>query len=454
MGGSAARQLSWYVGRWLVASVPMGGSAARGLPRSYVSLNRFFRMAKGSFLGVKRGKLGDAVGYNVTNSSDKEKQGWRAYQPVVSNPQTVAQIDQRVKLQAVNNLYRALKPIIQRGWENHKYGDESRRAFLKRALSASFTGPYIEKGSTLAVPIEGVPITYGSLPPVVVGCPGGGTLPILLSVQLGDFVSLSTIGDISAQFIGSGSAQEGDQVTFVFGYIPDTTAIVVYKEISFIVDSSDNRSTEDTLGVSFTDTTVEDTPVLAIDEFTNFNYSGFNYCCLVSVSRNGDTANLRSYAEFAMTDSFRAQFYGNAEQNAAAKRSYRKQQSAETNWPLVPGDDTEVAPGNTVGVLNSATPEQVIITGYRVQNGYAQVFDANNSIWRYVYATGVQGTSYHKWLTSNKTSDSMWNSTAPSGAEAAQAIRFSASNDANAADLAFARWLNDEVGYVGYYLFK
>lgn len=294
-------------------------------------------MAKGSTNGVIRGKKGNTVYYKITNSNNKEKQGWREYTTEVANPQTEGQIDQRVKMAAVNNLYRALKPIIQRGWENHKYGDESRRAFLKRALGVSFTGPYIEKGSTLAAPIEGVPITYGSLPPVVVDCPPQAVLPVLLSVQLGDFVSLSTIADISAQFISSGSAQEGDQVTFVFGWVPDTTSYVVYKEISFIVDPSDNRTTEDTLGIVFTDTTVEDYPRLAIDEFKGFNYNAYEYCFLCSVSRNGDNTNLRSYAEFAMTASFRALFYDNAEQNAAAKRSYRKQQSADTNWPLVPG---------------------------------------------------------------------------------------------------------------------
>lgn len=405
-------------------------------------------MAKGSFLGVKRGKLGDAVGFNVTNSNDKDKQGWRVYQPVVSNPQTEGQIDQRVKMAAVNNLYRALKPIIQRGWENKKYGDESRRAFLKRALGASFTGPYIEKGSTLAAPIEGVPITYGSLPAVVVDCPGAGTMPILMSVQLSpDMVALSTIGQVSAQFISSGTAQEGDQVTFVFGWVPDTTSYVVYKEISFIVDPSDGRSTESTLGIVFTDTEVEGTARLAIDEFSGFVYSGYEYCFLCSVSRNGENTNLRSYAEFTMTAAFRAMFYDNAEQNAAAKRSYRKQLSADTNWPLVPDSDVVLPVGTTHAMVNSATPAQVQVNAYRMQGGYLQVWDNTNSIWRYVYGTGAQNLAYHKWLTSNKTGENVWSSTAPSGAQTADAIMFTTSNDSTEADREFARWLVSDAGY-------
>ena len=410
-------------------------------------------MAKGSFLGVKRGKLGDAVGYNVTNSNDKDKQGWRVYQPVVSNPQSDAQIDQRVKLAAVNNLYRALKPIIQRGWENHKYGDASRRAFLKRALGSAFTGPYIEKGSTLAAPIEGVPITYGSLPAVVVDCPGAGTMPILMSVQLSpDFVSLSTIGQVSAQFISSGTAQEGDQVTFVFGWVPDTTSYVVYKEISFIVDPSDSRSTEDTLGIVFTDTEVEGTARLAIDEFSGFVYSGYEYCFLCSVSRNGENTNLRSYAEFTMTAAFRAMFYDNTEQNAAAKRSYRRQQSADSNWPLVPDSDVVLPVGTTHGMVNSATPERVLINAIRIQDGYTQVYDVTNSIWRYVYCTDVRLSQYQKWMSGDKVSAAMWTGTAPSGAVATNAVRLLSTTDATADDLVFDAWLVEN-GYNGRYIY-
>ena len=290
-------------------------------------------MAKGSFLGVKRGKLGDAVGYNVTNSNDKDKQGWRVYQPVVSNPQTDGQIDQRVKLAAVNNLYRALKPIIQRGWENHKYGDESRRAYLKKALGASFEGPYIEKGSTLAVPIKNVPIMYGSLPPVQVECTDNHIWFLNITVD-GD--SYSTVGDISQLFIKHGLAQEGDQVTIVLGYLTEL-GMVSYKTISFYVNTSDEASFEDTFGLVMSAETFEDVDRLVIFE-VNWPFSLTACCALCSVSRDGDNTNLRSYAEFAMTEAFENYFYGNAAtKKAAAKASYIKTRSDNTNWQQVPG---------------------------------------------------------------------------------------------------------------------
>lgn len=410
-------------------------------------------MAKGSFLGVKRGKLGDAVGYNVTNSNDKDKQGWRVYQPVVANPQSDGQIDQRVKMQAVNNLYRTLKPIITRGWENKKYGDESRRAFLKKALGASFTGPFIEKGSTLAAPIEGVPITYGSLSPVVVDCPGGGTLPVLMSVLVPDGSNTGTIGGISTMFINSGMAQAGDQVTFVFGWVPDTTSIVVYKEISFIIDTNDGRATQNAIGIVFTSDDIDDNPRLVIDEFTDFEYSGYEYCFLCSISRNGDNANLRSYAEFAMTSSFRALFYDNAEQNAAAKRSYRRQQSADTNWPLVPDSDVVLPVGTAHAMVNSATPAQVQVNAYRMQDGYLQVYDNTNSIWRYVYCVDVRLSQYHMWLTADKLTGSMWSGTAPTGAVATDAVRMQSGSDATAVDLEFDAWLVSDAGYSARFIY-
>ena len=295
-------------------------------------------MAKGSFLGVKRGKLGDAVGYNVTNSNDKDKQGWRVYQPVVSNPQSDAQIDQRVKLAAVNNLYRALKPIIQRGWENHKYGDESRRAFLKLALGASFEGPYIEKGSTLAVPIKNVPIMYGSLTPIVSVCDDNDGLYLINVPAEG---TLSTIGDVSQCLIAAGLAKEGDQFTAVIGVLTADSGVVSYQVVSFYVNAEDTTPTTD-YGFSAQVSDWEDNNILSLNQLPGFMgaYAVTAYCAACSISRDGDGSHLRSVAEFAMTEAFENYFYGNAAtKKAAAKASYIRTRSANTNWQQVPGGE-------------------------------------------------------------------------------------------------------------------
>ena len=400
-------------------------------------------MAKGSFNGVIKGKKGNTVFYELKNSNNKEKQGWREYKASIANPQSDGQIDQRVKMQAVNNLYRALKPIITRGWENHKYGDESRRAFLKKALGASFEGPYIVKGSTLAVPIKNVPIMYGSLTPVE--CEVGRLQITLVNVKVPTDTLDGTIGNISQSFIYSGLAQEGDQVTFVYCWRSDS-GNVMYRTCSFIVDSNSSENAADKLGFEFNIQQVEDEDTLGINDIT-FAGDFYDYAFLCSISRDGDGQHLRSYAEFAMTTTFQEYFYGNAEQNEAAKRSYKKNTSASTNWEQVPSEDI-VPLGNTLGVINSSDPTAVIITGFRIQDGYAQVYDSNSSMWRYVYNVDVKQTQYHMWLTGDKTTGGMWSQTAPGGASAAQAIRLQVSDDANEADLMFANWIVGN-GYVG-----
>lgn len=371
-------------------------------------------MAKGSFLGVKRGKLGDAVGYNVTNSSDGIKQGWRVYQPVVSNPQTDAQIDQRIKLTAVNNLYRALKPIIQRGWENHKYGDESRRAFLKRALGSAFTGPYLEKGSTLAVPIEGVPITYGSLTPVVVEC--GNAVAAITNVPYTQGVT-GAIGSLSQLYISAGLAQPGDQVTYIFASL-NGAGTVSYLTRSFYVDPNSAEEAFDVLGFYVSSTAYDDNTVLAVDvEDLGLNTTAF--AALVSISRDGETSNLRSYAEFDMTSEFRSYFYGDASQVERAKASYRKKTSSSTNWPLDPGSGKY-----TPTVQSAFTNANVEFTpvGVRVvnpgQNQYLCIYDADDnnyyiesrenassSLIVYLTGTGATSTSAPAGMTSANSVD-------------------------------------------------
>lgn len=373
-------------------------------------------MAKGSFNGVITGKKGNTVFYRIKNSNNAEKQGWREYNAKVSNPQSDGQIDQRVKLQAVNNLYRALKPIIQRGWENHKYGDESRRAFLKRALGASFEGPYIEKGSTLAVPIENVPIMYGSLTPIVSVADDQDGL-ILANVPYGDG-SVDTIGDLSARMIAAGVANEGDQITIVVGVYSADSGSVIYTTISFFVNTADETEPSD-VGFSVEHDTYEGQDVVILTEFPSFGGEVVvsAYCALVSVSRDGDGQHLRSTAEFDMTTAFRNLFYGNAAaKKAAAKASYIKTRSAYTNWEQVPGEEGGGS-SSVVAVTKSGvelTPRQLI----NVDAEPARLVSTDGE--RYYLIAHTDATD--KWLYGQGTDGWTSSSSAPSGSTNANTI--------------------------------
>lgn len=379
-------------------------------------------MAKGSFNGVISGKKGNTVFYRIKNSNNAEKQGWREYNAKVSNPQSDGQIDQRVKLQAVNNLYRTLKSVIQRGWENHKYGDDSRRAYLKKALGASFEGPYIEKGSTLAVPIKNVPIMYGSLSPVQVVCDNGEIW--LMNVFVPSGAATSTVGDISQLFISSDLALEGDQVTIVLGYLTEL-GLVSYYTVSFYVIPTDDRTCSEAFGLGFATDEFEGGARLIIENIES-SFSLDACCALCSISRNGDTTNLRSYAEFAMSEPFENYFYGNAAaKKAAAKASYRKRTGANTNWEQVPGGESGGG-GSTVTAFTLSGTEIVPGSLTNVAAEPAEIVDANGQHYFVRAHTSAGGTRY---LYGQGGGDFTSSATAPTGATNANTIDPCAANN-------------------------
>ncbi len=172
-------------------------------------------MAKGTgLIGNFRGKVGNMVGYNLKDSNNKQTQGVRVYQPIVKNPKTYAQAEQRAKLAPINATYRALKAIIDRGQEGKAYGNKSRLAWLSTAMK-EFDGAWFEKSKTIGYPAL-VSITKGSLsfaPDM-----NDGEKEVVLRVT-GLAEGDTTIGAISTKIIAKyPSLQNGDQLTFVGTY--------------------------------------------------------------------------------------------------------------------------------------------------------------------------------------------------------------------------------------------
>lgn len=97
-------------------------------------------MAKGSTNGIVRGKKGNTVFYKITNSNNKEKQGWREYTPVVKNPNTDGQKYQRAIMATVMRAYAAGKAIFDHAFEGTARGGDSMNRFRKlnaKALRAA-----------------------------------------------------------------------------------------------------------------------------------------------------------------------------------------------------------------------------------------------------------------------------------------------------------------------------
>lgn len=386
------------------------------------------------------------VGYTLKDS--KQNQGWREYKPNVRNPQSDGQMVQRVKMAAVNNLYRDLKEIIQRGMENTAYGYAARKKWLSMALGQQFEGPWIIKGYTMGLPIKGVPISVGSLTPVVTNHTSYyDNVKLFLTGDTPED-EVVTIGALSQLFITAGY-QAGDQVTFVMGWVPMREAFS-WDVVSFIVDVNNTAELESIFGgTSGNGMTPSAGTYGDLDGF----YLQVDDVCAhpidamaIIVSRDGVTlgSHLRSTAYFDMNDTAAANWYSEGAYERA-KRSYMTTDAQNTNWEQDPTRGA-TAPGETRAHTNAATPALITVDAWRNQGGYAQVHDATNNIWRYVYNEDVVNTGYHKWLSGNL-SGTLWGATAPSGAEVTDAVRYRFVRDADQYDIAFVNWLIYEVGY-------
>lgn len=197
-------------------------------------------MAKGiGLIGNFKGKVGNTVGYKLTASNNGQTQGIRVYQPIVKNPKSAGQAEQRAKLLAVNATYRALKMVIDRGNEGLPYGNKSRLAWLKTALKAEGM-PWFEKG---ALPKAAVvcQLTKGSLAGFNYNVSEDSFEIVAKGVTAE--TSVATIGAVSTAIMAAyPHVKEGDQITLVFVGSDD---IGISTEIfSFVVDPASTEATD------------------------------------------------------------------------------------------------------------------------------------------------------------------------------------------------------------------
>ena len=171
-------------------------------------------MAKGSQLGLQKGKLGNTVKYRISGSNNKEEQGTRAYQPVVANPKTMAQAAQRVKMTPAVNFYRAFQEeILDHSFQGEKYGARCHAAFMKAALKMNVGFPFVPMGREAVAPGEYL-MSRGSIPSMVYDWDDTGKLVCAaLAVEDG----LDEFGVWSQDVLSAAPwLQNGDQITIAF----------------------------------------------------------------------------------------------------------------------------------------------------------------------------------------------------------------------------------------------
>lgn len=302
------------------------------------------------------GKVANVVGYVSTNKQGKKQQMLRGYQPEVRNPKSIGQAVQRMKMKPIMNLYRALKSIIDRGFEGVKYGDMSRRKFMKLAMN-DFVGPYLQKGDNRAVPAA-IIISSGSLPEM----PGkiGGNPGVELDINIGSDTP-NEHGAISTALINSGyNILDGDQLTFV-GIVKNGNNFLVIQK-SFVVNSQ--GPAEPIQGFTIDEARL----VLDTDGPNGIVAAGV----ILSRQGEGGAMNLRSTCRLALNTHELADFYTQDAFTAAAL-SYMSNGETLTDWPEVEFD-ANIPAGTAIGALptGSVTPASAVGTnalGYVTRGG-------------------------------------------------------------------------------------
>ena len=275
-------------------------------------------MAKGiGLIGNFKGKVGNTVGYKLTASNNGQTQGIRVYQPIVKNPKSAGQAEQRAKLLAVNATYRALKMVIDRGNEGLPYGNKSRLAWLKTALKAEQM-PWIEKGQPVTVPVV-CPLTKGSLRGIGYKATSDNLTVDAAGVTSG--TTMTTVGQLSAALIAAyPHLKKGDQLTFVFVAKDDDGMV---SEVVSIVLDSDSAETLNSLFDA----------VSAINDAITFEPHTSADFGAVIVSRQGDNGeHLRSTTTLDITKNMGTDAPYDADSKAAAIASYRASAASNSDW--------------------------------------------------------------------------------------------------------------------------
>lgn len=206
-------------------------------------------MAKGSKLGIVRGKVGTEVYYKVSGSGNKEKQGTRVYTAVVANPKTVAQAVQRLKFLPATAFYRAYKnEVLDHSFEGVPYGARSNAKFMKLALALPSGYPYVVKGSDGLFPGQ-YPLSRGSLVNLL-DCHFNGAEGFGIS-SFGGAWSVQTKGDVHAFILNNNKwLKEGDQITFVTMLLTSNNTVIPVVD-RMVLDTKDKTPVTDSYQMDF-----------------------------------------------------------------------------------------------------------------------------------------------------------------------------------------------------------
>lgn len=175
----------------------------------------------------------------------------RELAPAISNPQTAAQQEQRMRWANLVSFYRANLPWMKRGaFESKKQTWSDYNAFVSANSKISpvyLTKGEAEQGAAVVAPYV---VTKGSLPSVAVVSDETNE-QFVSDLYVGDLVisGTTTAAELSAVLRENNNGlQESDQVSFILnfqGTSADGIPYITARYYEFIIDSSDNRTLAD-----------------------------------------------------------------------------------------------------------------------------------------------------------------------------------------------------------------
>lgn len=350
-------------------------------------------MAKGSAMGIWRGKKGSSVFYYLKNSNNAQKQGIRERVYEVHNPQTVAQIDQRMKLRPLSNLYNVIAPLARRAWQGVDYGGKGRQRFMKENLGDNTEVPFLNYGETRPIPGSYM-ISNGSIPQVTMDV--YDVLSAYTSLQLTPG-QVTTWGAASQQLIDNNGLQEGDQITFVWCHVNSQVDIVnsnyFWGYASVYVDTSSTEEFEVQLGNKMITGVVEidGTPYLSIDTVSAVNAAALvAFGCIIS--RLGSTGTYeRSTCELTVNATLLAPWFTQSRYQAALK-TYQTHDTSASNTRWVVDEESTRSGGTTRATspgsytLSGLTGNPAVLNGVDI---WVRRYDDDNTL-AAVYVTTAE----------------------------------------------------------------
>lgn len=309
-------------------------------------------MAKGSAMGLWKGKKGSSVFYQIKNSNSLQKQGVRERNYEPANPRSTGQAGQRMRMYPAQAVYGILKETIERSWQGVKYGQMTRQAYLKSALRSDFF-PAVSKGDGVIVPGP-YQIAKGSLGEIKATLTENGVAQFDFNFATSG--TDTTVGALSAALLEANPwLREGDQVTTVLCYTGDSSIVRFNWFVgSIYIDPNDTTqlNPENSSFVPFG---------FEVAFGSGLSYSPiddqFIYSAACIVSREGTTP-MRSNATLAVNAAALPEYYG-AEARARARRSYMNPISIQgTDWPVDPGEQGGGSGGDTYTItVNQVTTQ-------------------------------------------------------------------------------------------------